>query len=154
MAFWGVLKVGPPRGTNKSAIFRLTQRAVTRAVRPGFGTVWWPLFLGLVFETLVRSSMRLGRRWSGPWCVATCDLARCSLRLGRRWPVALQTRPSSELPEAVQVQAECASCAVCARACVRRHDTCMGVRPSSELPEDVQVQAECACCPLCAAQEF
>ena len=62
-------------------------RAVTGAVRPGFGTVWRPPFWGLVFETLVRSSVRLGRRWSRPWRAATSDLARCSLRLGRRWLV-------------------------------------------------------------------
>ena len=80
-------------------------------------------------------------------------MARCSLRLGPRWPVPLQTRLSSELAQGVQEQARCASCAVCTRACVRRHDACMDVRPSSELPEEVQLQAGCACCAVCTVQE-
>ncbi|MFM7988561.1 MAG: hypothetical protein ACKPKO_55535, partial [Candidatus Fonsibacter sp.] len=88
---------------NEAMCLSLAMFAVVLAPSGGFR--FWVSFL----ETLVRSSMRLGRCWSGPLCVAINDLSLRSLRLGRRWIVAWQQLPSSQLPDAVQAQAEYAS---------------------------------------------
>ena len=95
--FGGSQKWDRPVAPKKLLVFVSDATCCHSCFSPGVGTAWWPPFWVLVFEALVRSSMRLAWRWSGPLCFAACDLARCSLRLGPRWPVPLQTRLSSEL---------------------------------------------------------